>query len=360
VTNHYYTNSPITVITTNLAVVTNGLVGSLTNIVTTNYLNGGVGGDFFIVPLNWCNYSIVATQLQTLVLSTNQFVAINSAAPDLGQKYSQTLISAYTNSTFLVQAYLCDTVASTPALRQGIEKVKYIRANYDSLLGQFFQPFTNNYQMVKITNGQPVIEYYQRVVQAPDLVFSARDLTAGPAGSPTAPSVSRALNYDQSTILNGLAGPGVINPNMTITFNKSGPVYQNSSPFLMAGPSGTSFSTLWGSFDGSTNEPIVYPTGTSIDDLQAKLLMQVSPATLPAATQGVPYTLTTFTCSGGVPPYTWAAPNVSSTVPGMSFTGGSTNLLSGTPSAAGVFSFTLQVTDSLNRAVNLNYTLTVQ
>ena len=29
---------------------------------------------------------------------------------------------------------------------------------------------------------------------------------------------------------------------------------------------------LWGSFDGSTNDPIVYPQGTSIRQLEAQVL----------------------------------------------------------------------------------------
>jgi len=358
INNPLTTNNPVITVTTNIAVLTNGLVGTYTNLTTTTTNYNGIAGDFYVVPPAWCGYTVQATQLVSVVTTTNIFQATNGLGINVGQEqYSQTTTSSYTNAIFLMQPYICSTAPAAPALRQGIEHIQFIRANYDSLLGQYFAPITNRYTMVKITNSQPVTEFYQRVVTQPDFLMSAKDLTTGPDAIPVTFEADRNLNFDSSTVLNSLAGPGTITPATTISFNKSGRTYENFSPAFMYETNAT-ISFLWASFDGSTNVPVVYPNGTSIANLENQILMPVTPATLVNGTFGVAYPPVTFTATGGAPPYTWAAPNVSTSVPGMSFDT-STATLSGTPAAAGTFSFTLQVTDSVNRVVNLNYTLTV-
>lgn len=358
VTNRFFTNGPITVVTTNFAIWTNGLVGIITNIVTTNILNTGVGGDFFIVPPQFCDFTILSTQLNTIVSTTNTFTATNAPGViDFGQQYVQTTVSSYTNATFLVRPSTCANVPATPALRQGIGRATFIRANYDSLLGQFFAPITNFYTMVRITNSQPVTEFYRRVVTGPDFLMTAADLLAGPSSVPVNPYASRNLNFDQSTVLSGLAGPGVITPSTTITFNKSGRAILNVSPDFIWERTNSLTAFQWASYDISTNLPIVYPNGTDLQNLVNQLFIQVQPLLVPAGTVGVPYSQA-FTVSGGQPPFVWAAPNISSTAPGLSFNA-STATVSGTPTTAGVFSFTIQVTDSVNRTVNLSYTITI-
>jgi hypothetical protein len=95
---------------------------------------------------------------------------------------------------------------------------------------------------------------------------------------------SRNLNFDQSNVYPGLAGPGLITPSTTVTFNKSGPVYYNytglmdGTPYFTQTP-GIDGSDLyyywyfvWSSFDGTTNDPVVYPNGTSIQNLVDQIL----------------------------------------------------------------------------------------
>jgi len=77
---------------------------------------------------------------------------------------------------------------------------------------------------------------------------------------------------------------------------------------------------------------------------------------VPAGTNGVAYTPVVFTANGGSPPYTWSAPNF--TVPGMNFNA-STQTLSGTPTASGTFSFTIQVEDNVNHIVPITYSITI-
>lgn len=370
VTNRYYTNGTATTVTTNKAIWTNGLVGMLTNIVSSSVISNLTGGDFYIIPPNFCGFTILSTQLTTAILTTNVFAATNlPGVQDLGQQFTQTTISGFTNYTFKIQPSICSTVAAPPLLREGIQRAQFIRANYDSLLSQFFTPITNNYTMTKVTNSQPVKEYYQRVIIRPDFLMSARDqgtggghLLSGPHEVPVDAYFTRNLPFDQSTILTSLAGPGVIFPTTQIDFNKAGRAYYNISPSFM-GYTNAAAQWQWASYDASTNDPVLYPNGTDLQNLANQIYIQVTPTTAADGTNGVPYIQTVpFAVTGGQPPFVWAAPNISALVPGMSFNptnANNTAKLIGTPTAAGVFNFNLQVTDSVNRTVNLNYTITI-
>ncbi|NVN97281.1 putative Ig domain-containing protein, partial [Candidatus Nomurabacteria bacterium] len=91
----------------------------------------------------------------------------------------------------------------------------------------------------------------------------------------------------------------------------------------------------------------------------------VSPAPLVISNSGTlaPYTLgggtygsTTLTATGGIAPYTWAVAPASTLPAGLSLTG---NVLSGTPTAPGTFTFSLQVTDSQIPAVTVSKSFTL-
>jgi hypothetical protein len=368
VTNSYYTNGQARVVTTNISLVPGGFVGQLVTNLSTNFVFTGPDGDFIPIPPAWCDYRIIATQSIAAVYTTNTFTATNLAPPpDLGETFTQTTVYGYTNRTLLIQPSICNTVASPPALRQGIERVQYIRANFDSLLGQFFQPITNYYQLVMVTNGQRVVESYRRVVSQPDILMTAQDFSTTPADPVIGTgSLARSVpNWDSSQMLSGLRGPGVINPRYTITYSKVGPIYLNG-PLVATNSFLYEFNQTpslfqWASFDGSTNTPILYPNGTSIANVANSIFIQISPGTVPDGNAGVAYNSgagVTFTATGGQAPYTWAAPNLSSLVPGMSFNP-TTAKMTGTPVAAGTFSFSVQVTDSVNRVVNINYSITI-
>ena len=367
ITNRYNPNTLVTVVTTNLAAVTNGLVGTLTNLVTTNLLNVGVTGDFFIVPPQWCGLKILATNFSTIVFSTNTVFPTNSPAPDVGQRFSQTTVFVYTNTTYTVQPQICSTAPPVPNLRRGIEHVQFTRANYDSLIGQTFRPITNYYTMTVISNSQQITEYYQRVVTQPDFRLTARDLAAGPTTANNAfnGTVERGITFDSSQILQGLRGPGTIRGASTFTYNKVGTIFRNlgfndtNSFILFSTAQETNHFPLlqWASYDISTNI-VLYPNSVSIANLANAIFIQMSPATVPDGTNGVAYPTQTFTASGGQPPYTWSAPNLSSVFPGMSFNP-LTQQLSGTPGAGGTFNFIIELTDSVNRTVDYNYTVTI-
>lgn len=379
VTNGYSTNSLVTVITTNIAPCPGGSTATLcTNITTLTYFTNVPTGNFYIVPPNLCGFSILSTQSIAITFTTNTFIVATNGVgvTNAGQQYSVTVISGYTNYTFQVLESTCSTAPTDPSLQEGIGHVQFIRNDFDSLIGQFLAPITNDYYLVMITNSQAVTQHFQRVITTPDILLSAQDLVNG--GPPIIFNpYSRTVQFDQSTILNNLAGPGTIPPGITFSFNNQVPFYL-ASPLSATGViNGTNnflgeqdqtVALSWASFDGSTNAPIVYPNGQGIADLLSQILITVtltnstgSFSTMPPGTNGVPYNLT-LNVTGGQPPYTLTAPNFSTLVPGLTFNGvtnGVSASISGTPNTPGSFNFDLLIQDSGNRVVNLNYPITI-
>jgi hypothetical protein len=166
----------------------------------------------------------------------------------------------------------------------------------------------------------------------------------------------RNVNWNTNLMLRGLAGPGTIDPGTEITFNKVGPLYYNTQTnggYFMDQATSYQYRHLWGSFDDSTNAPVVYPNGTSLASLESQIMMQVTSIALPPARVGVAYSTQLTGTGGSGAPYNWSlAPN-SLTPP--SWLGGATAVpssggLSGTPHASdiGASSFFVKMADRLN------------
>jgi len=162
------------------------------------------------------------------------------------------------------------------AWRPGVEKITFVRhppGTNTGGFGCFVYQFTDTY----ITNGVLRRQHLERVIERPDFLFCAGDTGAG---IPWTPWFARtdtagwfnnaALNWDDPT----KAGPGVIRPPVTITFQKLGPVVatidENPPGPAWIDPSG------WGSFDGSTNAPVVYPAGVAQTNSQLLLRLRLS------------------------------------------------------------------------------------
>lgn len=378
-TNHFSTNTVALRQTTSTTAPAGSPYGSavFTNITTVK-IPHQVSGDFFVMPPFYggvCPLDIVSPGIATVVATTNLLTAASTnvvnplIAGSTGTNFSSSVsqVTFFTNYSYVTLPVTCGTAASVPGLRRGIERVQFIRANYDSLLGQFFQPLTNNYTMVLISNSQPVTEYYQRVVTQPDFLFQAQDLTVPSANFPYGVDWTITTpNFDTSAVATQLAGPGAIVPGATLVFNKNEANLFVNGSLNVYGIGTNAFlnidtqlpDLIWAAFDDTTNLPIVYPSTLNISNLMNQLVLQVSPSAVPAGAVGAPYSVM-FSATGGQSPYVWSAPNLSTLVPGLSFDPGSATI-SGTPTTTGVFNFTLQLTDSVNRIISLNYSITIQ
>jgi len=380
-TNVYSTNTTAKVQKITIAPLIGAPAGSplVTNVENSTVTLDVPNGDFYVLPTNSpCGVDIISTLMTftnyttnviTSTVSTNDTTTSTNGTITSGYAYAEIQIVPNLSHIYVIHPVTCAATNPVTGLLRGISRIRYQRADYDSLLGQYWQPITNDYTMTLITNSQSGKVNFRRIVTQPDYLFSAADLTTGPGDVPINFLFTRNLNFDQANILSGLAGPGTISSSTKITFNKAGPVYYNGlndvidgSPYFNSTPGGDvtdlfyALYFVWANYDGTTNAPVVFPNGTSIENLQNQVLVQISPATLPAGTKGQPYGVVYFTASGGAfsAPFTWSADNLPG---GMTLS--SSGVLSGNPTQSGTFDFTLTLTDSLARSVQWIYTLKI-
>jgi hypothetical protein len=144
------------------------------------------------------------------------------------------------------------------ALRPGIDKITFLQHSSGTNPWDFL-PMTNLYTDTYITNGSVMQQQVQRVVNQPDFLFCAGDAgTEYPALFPFARSGTS--NWINNAPLNGNpagAGPGVIQPPVRITLDKLGQILGTFGSGLQE--NNYDASIFWGTYDGSTNPPVIYP-----------------------------------------------------------------------------------------------------
>ncbi len=177
---------------------------------------------------------------------------------------------------------------------------------------------------------------------------------------------------------------------LAVAVDKAGNLYiadTNNQRIRMVTPSGT-ITTVAGSgtagFSGdggtATAARLNYPSGVAVDAegnlyiadtgnhrirkvtlpvSQGGPLVIATSSPLPAAAVGTAYS-TTLVAGGGAPPYRWSL-SAGSLPSGLSLAS-TTGVLSGTPTAAGTFNFTVRVTDSAQPAASATkaFTMTVE
>jgi hypothetical protein len=163
-----------------------------------------------------------------------------------------------------------------PAVRYGVDKPTFIRGEYDSILGQLFTPVTNVFvETVFVRTGVVTSQAVQRVITTPDILYDAADIQLGAEPGFIAAFIDAITvadgSWQNSAGLNGQAitraGPGVIQPPVTITFENVGFITQETATGfignLVQGVGGLPY-FVWGAFDGTTNEPVIFLRGGSI------------------------------------------------------------------------------------------------
>jgi hypothetical protein len=151
------------------------------------------------------------------------------------------------------------------AWRPGIDKITFIPQPVNSRNGRFL-PATYRFNDVFIRNGAVMRQPVERQVTRSDILFCAADTGQN---KPYTPFFVRTgtTNWSNNAALNGnvnVEGPGVIQPPIKITFHKLGPAIYTGNAYS----SGTTYNEGWGSFDDSTNLPVVYPSAINSDDNQ--------------------------------------------------------------------------------------------
>lgn len=139
------------------------------------------------------------------------------------------------------------------ALRPGVEKITFQRMDYVSTNQQIFQTITNQYADTYITNGVFQQQSLQRVISKPDILFTAN------FNGLTDVSRTGTTNW----VNNGAPsndGPGVIQPQVVINLNRLGPSVFNFSEIYPSTDLVTNYLPIWGTFNGTTNPPLMFPS----------------------------------------------------------------------------------------------------
>ena len=161
-----------------------------------------------------------------------------------------------------VEAVNTNTPLVQSAYRPGIEKINFVRHAYSTLSGEFL-PQTNQWTDVYYSGNAVYYQSVQRRLNQPDIIITGRDLVAQLL---TRTTTTNWINHAAQNGNAGGPGPGVIQPHIKIELNNAAPVWMNGLGFFLGAPSSMSEATAtvllrWGSFDDSTNAPILYPSG---------------------------------------------------------------------------------------------------
>ena len=347
------TTNQVPVLITNFQPVYSYTFGNVLNPLI--YFNGGVlftnFNEFIFTPTNPCGFTILSNlNIPVLVTNTN-------TSP----------FTFYTNHTLAIELPNC--VSNAAGLYQGVEKLNFYRKDFDSLLGQLWTPVTNTYQRTLVTNGVPVVQNFSRVVTAPDFVFSASDQDPiDPGGSIIIRNVPAWVKDVNAPTTAG--GPGIINPQPvgntgvqgTIVFTSDNPLYEEESGSVFLNDFNASLFQAWGSYDGTTNAPIVYPNANSLSNLENLLYLQFTVAgPLPkgSVSTNVPYSFQLTAQGQAPPPYNWSIdPSQGGLPPGLSL-GFFNGRITGTPTTVGVFDFAVELSDSTGRLVERNFSIEI-
>ena len=178
------------------------------------------------------------------------------------------------------------TNAVAPALRPGVNKLSFQKVIFDSVLGQTFAPFASRYTDYYTTNSQVRSRSVSRQILQPDIIFTVADILPFVNGYiPATLSRTTTAGWVNNSALNSgsilvpafgaQGGPGVIPPTVQIVLNSMWPFAINQNPGFSS--EGTQYGrSIYGSFDGSTNAPVVYPIfgGFTVDTLRQLTVRQ--------------------------------------------------------------------------------------
>jgi len=144
------------------------------------------------------------------------------------------------------------------ALRGGVDKITFVQEMVDPMTGEFYTPVTNQYTDTYLTNGVLMQQQLERVSYRPDFLFCVQDFYNSNAPPVALDSCTGTSNWMNNANAPGGAGPGVIQPPVVIAFNQAvGRQFVTFGSF--SDTVAIDQSQFLGSFDASTNAPVVYP-----------------------------------------------------------------------------------------------------
>jgi large repetitive protein len=253
----------------------------------------------------------------------------------------------------------------TGALPPGLSLPATFGASGDTISGTPAQADNGNTYAFTVQGtgdqGQPLYQAYQITVD-PNQPLGVGLPTGGPGGTPSPVLFPAPVGqaYAQDFFTDGGAAPytwaltaGQLPPGLTLQTDPCcGPRYANNQLAGTPTTAGTyTFTMQVSDYDGQQ--------ATQQFSLTIYPPLQVSTTPLPAGTVGVAYSRD-LPAHGGAPPYNWYV--VNELPPGLTLgttAPGSDNVLTGTPTKAGTFSFPMEVEDSQGNTATGTVTVTI-
>ena len=168
------------------------------------------------------------------------------------------------------------------AWRMGVDKVTFVPQPVNPIT-RAYETLTCQFLSTYLTNHLAIPQLLERTIAKPDFLFSAADFAAGT----TWYDRTGTTNWINNAALNGrpsAGGPGVIPPPVNLVFNKLGPEWLDPQPDdQIAGSPPYEYSDVvqaCGTFDGTTNPPIIYPepkSGTNQTPVRLTLYFSDNP-----------------------------------------------------------------------------------
>ena len=299
-----------------------GAVPTTTNYTTTVMNDHCPMGEIIILPAtNVAGYHFTDMQFEVVNTLTNLLTDTNNLANPGGALPGQggglgAGGAAITNFVGVMEdevwqstnhAYLAFPIVlqTNTMLLGGIDKIRYVRMQGDSLVttnysanrflpdyrfpsmeDQTFtyiipnsaQAATNavlpsfQYEVDYVTEGVRKTGTFIKFFTRPDILFSA--MNAPPTVTSTNTATASVVNNNAINGLQtaGLNGPGVIQAsgNMVIGFNKIG-IHWNLDPTFFRNEENQEPGWIWGHYDGSMGEPMVFPDSQTILDLERQI-----------------------------------------------------------------------------------------
>ena len=290
---------------------------------TAGGAGAGIGGGGVAAggPANVVGYHFTEMQFERVNVLTNMLTDTNSLANPGGALPGQggglgaggaaitnfvgvmeDEVWASTNHAYLAYPIVLQT---NSLLLGGIDKIRYMRMQGDSLVTTNYssdrfikdykfpnlseqtftyiipgsaQALTNaslpsyTYEMDYVENSVRKTGKFIKFFSSPDIVFTAINAPPSVTSTNTAGAVSVNNNAINGIQTLGLNGPGVIQSsgNLNFSFNKLGLHWELDPSFFLNEENQTP-GWVWGHYDGSMSEPMVFPNSQTIRDLEKQI-----------------------------------------------------------------------------------------
>ena len=290
---------------------------------TAGGAGAGIGGGGVAAggPANVVGYHFTEMQFERVNVLTNMLTDTNSLANPGGALPGQggglgaggaaitnfvgvmeDEVWASTNHAYLAYPIVLQT---NSLLLGGIDKIRYMRMQGDSLVttnyssDRFIKDFkfpnlsdqtftyiipgsaqalTNaampsySYEMDYVENSVRKTGKFIKFFSNPDIVFTAINAPPSVTSTNTAGAVAVNNNAINGIQTLGLNGPGVIQSsgNLNFSFNKLGLHWELDPSFFLNEENQTP-GWVWGHYDGSMSEPMVFPNSQTIRDLEKQI-----------------------------------------------------------------------------------------